>query len=168
MIIGIGGASRSGKSSLAALIRDELPGNLSCSILDQDDYVFTENKLPRIKDRIDWEHPESINTIRLMNDLQKEIKNTDVVILEGLFAFHYEKFNKYYQKSIFLSISKETFIKRKASDDRWGYEPPWYIEHIWESYLKFGMWEKTKPPPLIIDSNFSYDFKKIKEYLNLS
>ena len=39
---------------------------------------------------------------------------------------------------IFLEISKRLFIERKREDLRWGLEPDWYIEHIWEAYLRYG------------------------------
>jgi len=36
-----------------------------------------------------------------------------------------------------MTVSKETFLERKRNDLRWGKEPEWYMEHIWESHQQF-------------------------------
>jgi len=56
-----------------------------------------------------------------------------------------------FDKKIFLEIRRSTFEKRRTEDNQWGFEPDWYIDHIWKSYEKYG---KT-----ILDSNS--DFLKI-------
>ena len=66
MIIGIGGVSRSGKSTLAALIyRLYTEGGQTAIVLAQDDFVFPTEQIPKIRngseEEIDWEIPESID-----------------------------------------------------------------------------------------------------------
>ena len=76
MTIGIGGISRSGKSTLAALIFQLFTvdegnpdffgkGGQTANILAQDDYVFPNEQIPIIRNgneiEIDWEIPESID-----------------------------------------------------------------------------------------------------------
>ena len=49
---------------------------------------------------------------------------------------------QHYTHTIELAISYQTFLKRKIEDHRWGEEPDWYIQHIWESHLQVPKWGK--------------------------
>ncbi len=136
MIIGIGGVSNSGKSTLAKQIEGLYPSKKG-SILCMDD--FTKPNLPYIKDHIDWEHPSTIDFERYVAAITKAKEENDLVIAEGIFAFYDKDLNDLYEKTVFIEIDKETFFARKQNDLRWGKEPQWYMEHIWESYLLFGI-----------------------------
>jgi len=139
LLIGIGGVSRSGKSSLARQLQEHYTSaGRSCLILSQDDFVIPEGQIPKIRDRIDWEDPVSIDWPRLKRKIEEMKAFFQVIIVEGLFAFVDPALTAQYDMKFFMEISKETFLARKAVDDRWGPEPAWFIEHIWESYLKFG------------------------------
>lgn len=137
MIIAIGGASRSGKTRLAKLLKKHLIGEETL-ILCQDDYVYPISHIPTIRDRIDWECPESINFEFLHEDLTTGIVDYDHVIIEGFLVFHQSELFQRFDKSIFIHIDKKILIGRRMEDNRWDNEPDWYIEHIWESYLKYG------------------------------
>jgi nicotinamide/nicotinate riboside kinase len=141
-IIGIGGASRSGKSSLAKKLKDHFASK-RVWILDQDDFVKPDDQLPKIQDRIDWEHPESIDLPSLLSEIAIASKNNDIVIIEGLLAFYFDELNARYDYSIFVQISKETFIFRRQQETRWGTEPKWYVEHVWISHLIFGQFAEA-------------------------
>jgi uridine kinase len=138
-IIGIGGASRSGKSSLAKKLKDHFASK-RVMILDQDDFVKPDELLPKIQDRIDWEHPESIDLPSLLSEITKAAKTHDLVIVEGLLALYFDELLALYDQTVFLAIDKETFIFRRQQETRWGTEPKWYIEHVWISYLIFGQY----------------------------
>lgn len=133
MVIGIGGVSNAGKSTLARNLKKELAG-MDVVSLCQDDYAFPSHFIPRIKDHIDWEIPESIDFDRYHKEALKQIELHEVVILEGIFAFQEEKLNDLMDLKLFLTLSKETFLERKYRDIRWGKEPDWYVEHIWASH----------------------------------
>jgi len=62
MIIGIGGVSRAGKSTLSELLqkRFEQIGK-STAIIEQDKYINKVEDIPKIRDKTDWESPLSIN-----------------------------------------------------------------------------------------------------------
>jgi len=64
-------------------------------------------------------------------------ENLDVVILEGIFALYDDEMNKMFDKKIFVDLGYQEFIDRKSMDNRWGYEPDWYIQHIWDSYQEY-------------------------------
>lgn len=135
MKIGIGGVSRAGKTTLAKKISDHFPDQKRV-ILHQDDYINAGYDIPQIQERIDWEVPESIDFVRLKYDFRWLYENVDIVIIEGIFAFYDDQINEMYDKKIFVDLGYKNFIDRKNHDTRWGYEPQWYIEHIWDSYQK--------------------------------
>ncbi len=136
MVIGIGGISNAGKSTLASKLKN-LYDTKKVAILCQDDYVFPKDKIPLINDHIDWERPESIDFKRYYEVVQNSILNNDIVIIEGIFAFHDQKVVDMMDKKIFLTLDQKFFFMRKSNDLRWGKEPDWYMEHIWDSHIKY-------------------------------
>lgn len=136
MKIGIGGISRAGKTTLAKKIIANFPDKKKV-ILHQDDYINAGYDIPQIQERINWEVPESIDFLRLKYDFKWMSQNLDVVILEGIFALYDDEMNEMFDKKIFVDLGYDQFMSRKALDDRWGYEPDWYIQHIWNSYQKY-------------------------------
>jgi len=143
LILGIGGVSRSGKTWLAHRIKDLLKYN-NPVILNQDDYVFNIEDIPKVKGETDWECPESIDFDLLLNDINRLAADHDFIIVEGLLAFYDPRIEEIMDKKIFIEIPKELFLKRKELDKRWGDFPDWYMEHIWDSFLKFGKIENKK------------------------
>jgi len=137
MIIGIGGVSRAGKTSLAFKIREWL-GDDEVSILHQDEFVHPNQDLPRIKGHIDWEHPKSLNFKALIEKVIAENEQKKYVVVEGLMVFWSEELRNLMDKKIYLEITKQAFLSRKTLDNRWGEEPDWYIEHIWENHFIYG------------------------------
>ena len=141
MLIGIGGVSRAGKSTLAKLIAQALlEKGKSVEIIHQDEWVINEVDLPRIRDKADWETPESIDWPTIKIEIVLSLKQNDIVLLEGLFCFSNSKVLQMMNRKYFVRISKKLFKQRKIEDLRWGGipEPSWYIEHIWTAYKKFG------------------------------
>jgi uridine kinase len=149
MIIGIGGVSNAGKTTLASRLKEQLP-NLNVSILSQDDFPNPVEEIPMIKDHVDWEVPISIDIPGYLRQVLEDAKKHDLVIAEGLFAFCDERIVRHYDKKIFLTISKPTFLERKSNDFRWGKEPEWYMEHIWDSHLKCGKQNVSDKDTLIL------------------
>ena len=136
-VIGIGGVSRSGKSDLTEKMKSYF-SDKKVLVIEQDKYVLDEQTIPKIKDRTDWEHPESIDFERIVETIQKQRNAYDLVIVEGLLAFHNESLNNLYDLRVCMEISNETFLQRRKEESRWGVEPAWYWGHVWDSYLKFG------------------------------
>ncbi len=136
MLIGIGGISNAGKSSLALRIKNYYSSK-KVAILCQDDYAFPSDKIPLIRDHIDWECPESIDFNIYEKAVIDAIEENDIVIAEGIFAYHNNSTNKLFDKKIFLTLDSRFFFMRKNTDLRWGKEPDWYIEHIWNNHIKY-------------------------------
>jgi len=135
VIIGIGGVSRSGKSSLAESLL-EIPGKIR--VISLDDYTFPEDMLPEIKGRPDWEIPEAYDFDLLLDEIRKEQQVYDHTIIEGILIFYDPRINQLFDRRIFLTLSRTEFLKRRGQEDRWGPEPSWYLEYVWHSYEKYG------------------------------
>jgi uridine kinase len=134
-LIAIGGVSQSGKSTLANLLSTSLDNSV---VLHQDDFVKTEERIPKINDRIDWEHPDSIDWDQWRSAISNALTSNDFVIIEGLFSFYHTIINQQIQIGIFLTIDRSTFLQRRRNETRWGSEPDWFIHHVWEAHQKFG------------------------------
>ena len=133
-LIGIGGISRAGKSDLAHFLSANLP---NANVLHQDDYVKPEGLIPKIKERVDWEHPDSINWNQWKEAIIKSQSKFQHTIAEGIFVFHDSEILTQTNWKILLTLDKELFLQRKSDDGRWGNEPDWYIEHIWNSHFQW-------------------------------
>ena len=164
MLIGIGGVSNAGKSSLANLLKRELESEFKVKILCQDDFILSEEKIPRFNGLTDWESPDSINHKMYLQAVKRECQNNDIVISEGLFAFYDEELSNLYEKTIFLYVEKEIFKNRKSRDHRWGDVPDWYVEHIWDAYQKFGKAKFSKGIKKI-NAGIRFDLDEIIAYL---
>ena len=166
MIIGIGGVSRAGKTSLALQIQDWI-GEDKVKILHQDAYIQPLEKMPKIKGHIDWEHPKSIDFESLMLDIKKYCDSFQIIVVEGLMAFWNEKLTNLMHKKIYLEINKDAFLSRKTLDNRWEHEPEWYIEHIWKNHFVYGLLPNGLNNVLQLDGEIAYAKKMVKSYLEI-
>lgn len=166
MIIGVGGVSRAGKTSLAFKIREWLGYN-EVSIIHQDEFIQPMELMPKIKGHIDWEHPESLDFIGLCEKVKAESEIRKFVVVEGLMVFWSEEILSLLDKKIYLKIGKEAFLSRKTLDNRWGDEPDWYIEHIWNNHFIYGKFPDNETNILQLDGEASCIDHSIKKFLNL-
>lgn len=166
MVIGIGGSSNSGKSTLANQLKNYYT-NLKVIVLCQDDYIVDRQLLTTINEHINWEIPSTINIKKYISAVIDAKNNYDLVICEGLFAFWFEELNKLYDKKIFLKIDKEIFKERKNKDLRWGKEPEWYIEHIWEKHVEYCDITIYKNDYFIIDATKITNITKLISFINI-
>ncbi len=131
LIIGICGISQSGKSTLTRWLKKELSSaGLEVKVFEMDHYTVKKEQIPRVKDRLDWEHPDSIDWDRLTTQIKKS--TVDVILVEGIFAFDH-RISPLYSKKVLIELDKETFLRRRQSEIRWGEEPSWYLEHVWKT-----------------------------------
>ncbi len=108
-------------------------------VLSQDDFVLPEEHIPQIKDRTDWEHPDSINWSAWQRAIDSNQEDCDYLILEGLFAFQPMAKTTKVSHQYYLSMEKDAFIEERKREQRWGFEPLWFIEHVWESHFIHGL-----------------------------
>ncbi|MEQ6167569.1 AAA family ATPase [Ekhidna sp. MALMAid0563] len=141
-IIGIGGVSRSGKSTVAKRLRDKL-ASMKVFTLDMDNYVLPENDIPKINGHPNWEVPESIDYERILTLLDEKEFIYEVIIVEGILAFANMELNKRYDLTVVMEISKATYMERRKQETRWGKDPNWYLEYVWEAHLKYGQYPEA-------------------------
>ncbi len=162
--IGIGGVSRAGKTSLSNYIKSLYPKK-SVYLIEMDNFVRNEADIPKIKDYTDWEHPISVDFDKIKNRLKEAICQYDIVITEGILIFYSEELNRLFDKRIFINIPKNMFFKRRLQEKRWGAEPDWYLDYVWESYLKYGKLKDSDNSTLYIYGNENWSAMLIDEHL---
>ncbi len=156
LIIGICGVSQSGKSTLTRSLKKELSSRrLSVKTFEMDHYTVEKELIPKIKDRLDWEHPDSIDWERLVKQVEKS--TADVVLVEGIFAFD-RRMLPFYSKKILIEVDKSTFYERRNKEIRWGEEPDWYLDHVWESNQKLV---NASPPDVRLNYNGTDNLEKV-------
>ncbi len=171
MIIGIGGVSRSGKTSLAFLIKKILEERGETTlVLSQDDFVFDESDIPKIRHRTDWECSESIDFQRYKKEILEKKAQFQHVITEGLLNFWDAEIDALFDRRLFCCIKKDIFFDRRLQEKRWGFEPKWFIEHVWRSYLKYGQTILSEPKNgvLLVSGAEDFDVDLIRDFLKLT
>ena len=140
-VIGICGGSGSGKTTLLRKISAEL-GSSNVSVFTMDNYYFKINKqLKDPKGIVNFDLPTALNEKQLVQDLQRlvngeEIKVQEyffnsppdknvtltiepkkVLIVEGLFLFHYPGVQERIDFSVFVDVNMDTQLKRRVHRD---------------------------------------------------
>lgn len=162
--IGIGGVSRAGKTYLSNFIKSLYPSK-SIFLIEMDDYVRDEADIPKVRNHTDWEHPISIDFERIKSVLKEAILKYDIVITEGILIFYSEELNKLFDKRIFINVPKTIFYKRRKEETRWGLEPDWYLNYVWESYLKYGKLTDSNDSTLYVHGTEDWSPMVIDEHL---
>jgi uridine kinase len=167
MIIAIGGISNAGKSRLAKQLAKyyRYQKKVSAIILCQDDYVRPTGEILLINGHTDWETPDSIDYDRYYDAVAKSKKQYDIVIAEGLFVCYDPRLLRLYDKFIYINIDKTTFFNRKRKDLRWGKEPEWYIEHIWQSNNKYCLQMEERKNAFQLSGKLPLDLASVIRYL---
>jgi uridine kinase len=166
MIIGIGGVSRAGKTTLAYKIREWLHSQ-KVFIIHQDEYIQPEDSIPKIKNHIDWEHPKSLDFKKLKEIISEKKNEYQLILVEGLMVFNDDELLNMMDKKIYIEISKEAFLNRKTLDNRWGDEPDWYIEHIWDSHFLYGLLPGDQKNAIKVDGEGCCIDDQIQDFLNI-
>lgn len=142
MIVGICGGSGSGKTTLLNRLFREF-GHLNPSVFSMDNYYH-----PIEKQHIDengnynFDLPTALDEDKLVADLQQlvsgqeiivkeyhfnsppdknvlvTVKPSDLIIVEGLFLFHYEKVRELLDYSVFIKVDAEVQLDRRLYRDQ--------------------------------------------------
>ncbi len=166
MIIGIGGCSRSGKTTLATdLVWYFRNQNKRAIAVSQDDFVFRISDIPLINDRTDWDTPASLNFSLMHQTIGYLGQYFEVIVLEGNFIFSDWNLNQLFDYRLFTQISESTFKQRRAAETRWGIEPDWFVSHVWERYLTFGQPPESPTNLLTVSGEKPFEIEKITTFL---
>ena len=190
-VLGISGCSGSGKSEILKKLSDKINSNL-VSIISQDNYYKKrDSQLIDLNGFHNFDLPESINKKKFYDDIsklisgknieyfeynynnpklksnKKEIISNPIIIVEGLFVFHYKKINNLFNSRVFIDAELDLMIKRRLNRDlnERGYDKNdveyRYKNHVIPAFKKF-----TKPyknaTNLIINNNKSIELSVTK------
>ncbi|XP_059413291.1 nicotinamide riboside kinase 1-like [Carassius carassius] len=156
LILGIGGMTNGGKTTLSKSLQELLQN--SC-VISQDNFFKDDSLVPvdvngfKQYDTLDalhmdrmmadtglWqEDPQSFMTSRglAVKSTPSEPSNVFIIIVEGFLIFNHKPLNSLFNKRYFLQIPYETCKERRSSRVYVPPDPPGYFDgYVWPMYLK--------------------------------
>ena len=185
-VLGVSGSSGSGKSEIIKKLSKKINGNL-ISIISQDNYYKQrDSQSIDLNGFHNFDLPESIDKKNFYNDIvklisgnnieyfeynynnpdlksiKKKITSNPIIIVEGLFVFHYKKINSLFNSRVFIDAELNLMIKRRLNRDliERGYDKNdveyRYKNHVIPAFKKFTEPYKNESN-LIINNNKSIE-----------
>ena len=136
-IIGIAGGSASGKTSFLKDLKDKMPKGSVCIISQDNYYKPIEEQQTDENGEVNFDLPESIDRNHFYDDLKKLrqgdtikikeytfnnkdkepghllVKPAPVIVMEGLFIFHYEEIKKALDLRIYIDAHESVKLERR-------------------------------------------------------
>ncbi|NXO01963.1 NRK1 kinase, partial [Rhinopomastus cyanomelas] len=157
LVIGLGGVTNGGKTTLAEKLKKMLP---NCDTISQDDFFKPESEVEtdergfKLYDVLDALYmDEMVTSIRnwmknpprsgVVTEPQKtydNLENTEVYILivEGFLLYNYEPLNELWSRRYFLTLPYEECKRRRSTRVYQPADTPGYFDgHVWPMYLKY-------------------------------
>lgn len=181
-IIGIAGGSGSGKTFFLNCFLNHFTAD-EVSLISQDDYYRPFETQPRDENGwVNFDLPECIDDEKLTADLKKliggesyqkkeytfnvnmdqakmlTIKPAPIIIVEGLFIFHYKKLSSLFDMRIFMDAEEEITLNRRLKRDmeHRGYTHDMimyqWVNHVLPAYNQFLLPYKAEAD-LLIENN---------------
>lgn len=186
-IIGVAGGSGSGKTFFLKCFLHHFNANEVC-LISQDDY-YRPKSTQKIDENgwINFDLPEGIDDERLLHDIQLLIAggtiekkeytfNTDeenarllniatapIIIVEGLFVFHYPKIAALFDLKIFMDADEEITLNRRISRDEIerGYTRDMvmyqWVNHVMPAYKQYLLPYKNSCQKVIMNNRHVAD-----------
>ncbi|UTW62915.1 uridine kinase [bacterium SCSIO 12741] len=185
-IVGIAGGSASGKTSFIRDIRNALPKH-SLAVISQDHYYLPKEKQQQDENGwINFDLPTSIDRQTFLTDIlrlkeghsivkteytfnnaDKEpeeivIQPAPIVVMEGLFVFHYEEIRKLLDLRVYLDVREDIKLQRRIKRDaeERGY-PEHEVRYQWDNHVTPSYKKYLRPyrddAHVIITNNTSYN-----------
>ena len=187
-IIGIAGGSGSGKTFFLNRFLDHFSADEVC-LISQDDYYFpvAHNMTPEENKLYDFDQPSTIDNDQFERDINKlvageiiykeeytfnnpniepkilEIKPAPILIIEGLFIFHFKGIGDLIDLRIFLDADEEVALKRRLKRDLiergYSHDDVMYkwTNHVVPAYKEFLLPYKTDCHKIIINNTQTAD-----------
>lgn len=118
-VVGLAGASASGKSTISEDLKKLLENNYKVHVIHMDEYYRKEAERPKISgitdgvEYIDDNEPRALDLKQCYLDAQKAIGEYHVLIIEGLFSLWHEKIVALLDLKVFVDCdSDERFARR--------------------------------------------------------
>ncbi|MSQ97196.1 MAG: uridine-cytidine kinase [Gemmataceae bacterium] len=159
-LVGIVGGSASGKTSFLRDLLARLPKE-KCAVVSQDNYYRTiDEQVLDANGKHNFDLPTAIHRDRLHDDLHKllrgecvtrteytfnhreksgrliTIEPAEVILLEGLFLFHYEEIRALLDLRVFIDANEDVCKLRRLQRDflERGY-PADHVEYQWDNHV---------------------------------
>nr|XP_020041802.1 nicotinamide riboside kinase 1 isoform X2 [Castor canadensis] len=149
-VIGIGGVTNGGKTTLAKNLQKFLP---NCSVISQDHFFKPESEIETDKNGfLQYDVLEALNMEQMMSAIscwmespghpvgptgQGSAGDIPILIIEGFLLFNYKPLDTIWNRSYFLTIPYEECKKRRSTRVYEPPDPPGYFDsHVWPMYLK--------------------------------
>ena len=185
-IIGITGGSGSGKTSFIRQLRKGLSEEQVCLLSMDDYYVRREDQEKDERGIHNFDRPASIHCKQFVRDLKSLIAgesvqrreyvfnnelakarmltfhSAPVIIVEGLFVFHYKELRKLLDLKIFLHAKENLKVVRRIKRDRMERNYPLedvlyrYEHHVLPAYEKYVQPHKDRAD-LIVNNNTDFN-----------
>ena len=171
MIIGVGGVSRSGKSSLSRFLKKEL--HKKTGEIHLDNYIkdsshwhfFTRYPvfyLSKIHKVFNMEHPNVIDFNRLYEDILQSSQQNEIVIAEGFLITYDARIKNLFDKYIHIALSKSVFIQRRTRDFK---SNLWYTNHVWNCFMKYGT-DYSNLNHIVVNGDNEIDMQSILKFIS--
>jgi len=181
-VIGVAGGSGSGKTFFLNCFLNHFSDS-EISLISQDDYYKPKEQQPIDENGwINFDLPECIDDLKLLHDLKlllsgevvlkKEytfnmaedqaktltINPAPIIVVEGLFIFHYKELAELFDMKIFLDADEEVTLNRriKRDSEERGYDRDMvmyqWINHVLPAYNQFLLPYKGSADKVIINN----------------
>ena len=201
LLIGIAGGSGSGKTTFLRAILDHFSPSEIC-LVSQDNYYKGKEEQHIDENGVhNFDLPQSINREYFFADMQKLVNGESlelleynfnnpawepekvivhpapVIIMEGLFVFHYEEIREQLNYKVYLDVHHDTRLERRIKRDgiERGYPEP-QVRYQWQNHVRPAEIQFLEPYKeacdLIVDNTHSFDeglsalTTKIHEFLS--
>lgn len=148
-VIGIGGVTNGGKTTLAKNLQKRLR---NCSVISQDDFFKPESEIEKDENGfLQYDVIEALNMEKMMSTIScwmespqhspvtawDNTEDISILIIEGFLLFNYKPLDRIWNRSYFLSIPYEECKRRRSTRVYEPPDPPGYFDgHVWPMYLK--------------------------------
>lgn len=184
-LVGIAGGSGSGKTSFLREVLNHFPVN-KIALVSQDNY-YRSKQLQHVDENgmINFDLPTSINREYFYSDMMRLIEGSSIelleynfnnpsaepkkvvvnpapiIIMEGLFIFHYEEIREKLNYKVFIDVNHEERLLRRIRRDasERGY-PEHEVRYQWENHVRPSeekyLYPFIKECDLVVDNTFNF------------
>ncbi|XP_004378697.1 nicotinamide riboside kinase 2 [Trichechus manatus latirostris] len=154
VIVGIGGMTNGGKTTLTSSLLKSLP---NCCVIHQDDFFKPQDQIAVGEDGFkQWDALEALDMEAMLSTVQAwarsprkfarahgvsvhpDASDTHILILEGFLLYSYKPLVDLYTLRYFLTVPYEECKQRRSTRSYMVPDPPGLFDgHVWPMYQKY-------------------------------